>query len=107
MRLLVSAPEVYVRLRKLMEDPNSTIEDFSKFFSNNPEVSSEILNTVNSPFFGFPCQIDNISRAIDLLGIGQVYEMILSDSVAGLQQIHCHPIRFPATGQCASENRWF
>ena len=39
-----------------------------------------VLNLVDSAFFGFPGQIDSISRAVNMIGIGQLHSMVLSIS---------------------------
>jgi HD-like signal output (HDOD) protein len=39
-----------------------------------------VLKLVNSTFFGFSGQIDSISRAVDMTGIGQLHSMVLSIS---------------------------
>jgi HD-like signal output (HDOD) protein len=39
---------------------------------------TSVLKMVNSAFFGFPGQIDNINRALNLIGIGQLHDLVLS-----------------------------
>jgi HD-like signal output (HDOD) protein len=77
---LISLPEIYLKFRRLMDEPNSNIEDFSAVVSYDPNLTSKVLSLVNSAFFGFPGQIDSISRAINLLGIGQLHDMVLGTS---------------------------
>lgn len=102
MRRFVSIPEVYIKLCKLMEDPNSKIGDFSVAVSQNPEVVSAILSFVNSPFFGIPTQIDSISRAIDLLGIGQLFEIVADIAEMGLPQMLSEQVLMPFVTQSHS-----
>ncbi|NOS73546.1 MAG: HDOD domain-containing protein [Methyloglobulus sp.] len=77
---LISLPEIYLKFRQLMDDPNSSNEDFSALVGCDPNLSATVLKIVNSALFGFPGQIDNISRAINLLGIGQLHDMVLGTS---------------------------
>jgi HD-like signal output (HDOD) protein len=84
MNLLVSAPDIYIRLRNLMEDPDSRIEDFIEAVNNYPNLASAILNVVNSPFIGSPVQIKNVSSAVNFLGIGQLYDMVLNSDEFGV-----------------------
>lgn len=63
-----------------MEDPNSDIEDFSGLVSCDPNLAGTVLKVVNSAFFGFPGQIDSIGRAVNLLGIGTLHDMVLGAS---------------------------
>lgn len=77
---LISLPEIYLKFRRLMDDPASTNEDFSQVISCDPNLAAVVLKVVNSALFGFPGQIDNISRAVNLLGIGQLHDMVLGAS---------------------------
>lgn len=77
---LVSLPEVYLKFRRVMENPNSTICDFSEVVGCDPNLAGTVLKVVNSAFFGFPGQIDSISRAVTLLGIGPLHHMVLGAS---------------------------
>jgi HD-like signal output (HDOD) protein len=77
---LVSLPEIYLKFRRLMDDRNSTIGDFSEVVGSDPNLAGTVLKVVNSAYFGFPGQIDSISRAIALLGFGTLHHMVLGAS---------------------------
>lgn len=77
---LISLPEVYLKLRRLMVDPNSDIYDFAEVISVDPNLSSRVLKVVNSAYFGFPEPVDSIARAVNMLGIGQLHNMVLGIS---------------------------
>lgn len=77
---LVSLPEIYLKFRRLMEDRYSTIGDFCEVVGSDPNLAAKVLKVVNSAFFGFPGQIDSISRAITLLGIDSLHNMVLGAS---------------------------
>ncbi len=59
---LISLPEVYLKLRRLMDDPRSDIYDFAEVISVDPNLSSRVLKVVNSAYFGFPEPVDSIAR---------------------------------------------
>jgi len=77
---LISLPEVYLKLRRLMDDEHSDIYDFAEVISVDPNLSTRVLRVVNSAFFGFPEPIDSISRAVNMIGIGQLHNMVLGIS---------------------------
>ncbi len=77
---LISLPEVYLKVRRLMDDPHSDIYDFAEVISVDPNLSSRVLKVVNSAFFGFPEPVDSISRAVNMIGIGQLHNMVLGIS---------------------------
>ncbi len=77
---LISLPEVYLKVRRLMDDPHSDIYDFAEVISVDPNLSSRVLKVVNSAYFGFPEPVDSISRAVNMIGIGQLHNMVLGIS---------------------------
>jgi HD-like signal output (HDOD) protein len=77
---LISLPEVYLKVRQLMDDPSSDIYDFAEVISVDPNLSTRVLRIVNSAYFGFPDQIESIARAVNMIGIGQLHNMVLGVS---------------------------
>lgn len=75
---LISMPEIYLKIRGLMDDPDSCLDDFAVVVNTDPGLMTSVLKMVNSAFFGFPGQIDNINRALNLIGIGQLHDLVLS-----------------------------
>ncbi len=80
---LFSLPEVYLRIRELMDDKYSNLDDFSKIVSTDPNLSASVLKIVNSAYFGFTGQISNIQQANTLLGIGMLHDLALSICAVG------------------------
>ncbi len=77
---LISLPEVYQRVRNLIDDPNSDIEHFVEVVASDPNLTVAVLRVANSAFFGFPGKIDSLSRAVSMLGIGQLHDLVLATS---------------------------
>ena len=77
---LISLPEIYLQIRKLMDDQNSSLNDFASVVNTDPGVAALVLKIVNSAFYGFAGQVDNINRALNLIGIGQLHDLVLSHS---------------------------
>jgi HD-like signal output (HDOD) protein len=77
---LISLPEIYLKFRRLLDNPNSSLGEFSEVVSCDPNLTARVLKLVNSAFFGFPGQIESIDRAIVMLGIGQLHDMVLATS---------------------------
>jgi len=74
-------PELYVRVRDVVDDPNSTMQDLANVLKLDPALSARLLRLVNSPLYGFHKQIDTISRAINLIGVQAVKELVTSTTV--------------------------
>lgn len=78
---LVSPPDTYLKLTQLVQDPNSSIDDISAVINTDPAVATRLLKIVNSPFYGFPSQINTLSRAITLIGTRELTHLVLATSV--------------------------
>jgi len=77
---LISLPEVYLKVRNLMDDDTSDIYDFAEVISVDPNLSTRVLKVVNSAYFGFPEPVDSIARAVNMIGIAQLHNMVLGIS---------------------------
>ncbi|MBA6390546.1 HDOD domain-containing protein [Colwellia sp. BRX10-3] len=69
-------PDVYLRLKEMMDDEQSTLVDIANIIALDPALSSKLLNVANSALFNFPREIDSISRAISILGTDEVHNLI-------------------------------
>ena len=63
-----------------MDEPNSDIYDFAEVISVDPNLSTRVLKVVNSAYFGFPEPVENIARAVNMIGIAQLHNMVLGIS---------------------------
>lgn len=48
---LASPPEVYARLKRLLEQPNSTVAMMADVIEHDPALTMRLLKLVNSAFF--------------------------------------------------------
>jgi len=78
---LVSLPDIYYRLETALEDPTSTIDDFSRLLSVDPSLCARLLRMANSAFYSFPAKIETIERAVGTIGLRQIRELVLVTSV--------------------------
>jgi HD-like signal output (HDOD) protein len=74
-------PEIYFRVRDVVDDPDSTMEDLADVLKLDPAISARLLRIVNSPLYGFPQQIDTVSRAVNLLGIQAINDLVTATTV--------------------------
>lgn len=78
---LFSLPDIYFQLSEMVRDPRYTMTDFGKVISKDPALCARLLRIVNSPFYGFQSKVDTISRAITIIGIDDLNNLILATSV--------------------------
>jgi HD-like signal output (HDOD) protein len=74
-------PEIYFRVRDVVDDPDSTMDDLADVLRMDPAISARLLRIVNSPLYGFPKQIDTITRAVNLLGTQAVNDLVTATTI--------------------------
>lgn len=79
---LVTLPDIYLRINRLVEDPNSTITDIAKAVSQDPSFTVRLLRVANSPLYSFPSAVDTVAKAVSIIGTAQIRSLALSMSVA-------------------------
>ena len=79
---LVSLPETYVKINELLDDPDATAADLGKVISQDPALTARMLRIANSPFYGMSREIDNISKAVRVIGMQKIHDLVLATSVA-------------------------
>lgn len=68
----------FLRIKELIDDERSTIDDIADVILIDPALSATILKLANSSFFNYPGKIDTISKAVLVLGITEVYNLVIA-----------------------------
>lgn len=80
---LPSLPAVALQLIELTQDPDVSISRLADTVRKDPALSSKILRTVNSSFYGQAQPVSTISRALVVLGLSTVKTLALGFSLVG------------------------
>lgn len=78
---LASLPEIFTRINTLIDDPKSSAADIGHLIGEDPGLTVRLLKIVNSAFYGFPSEINTVSRAITIVGTSELRDLILATSV--------------------------
>ncbi len=78
---LASPPEIYLKINEVIDDPTKTARDAEQVIQYDPGLSARLLRLVNSAFYGFPGQITSISRAVTILGMRELRDLVLATVV--------------------------
>lgn len=78
---LFSLPDIYFQVSEMIHDPRFSVGDIGEVVSKDPALSVRLLKLVNSPIYGFQARIDTISRAIVIVGIEDLKNLILATAV--------------------------
>lgn len=79
---LFSLPEIYLRVRDVVDAPSSTMDDLAKVLALDPAITARILQVVNSPLYGLPGRVGSLTQAVGLLGMDPIQDIVLTTSVA-------------------------
>jgi HD-like signal output (HDOD) protein len=75
-------PEVCVRIRTMLDDGQSDLEDIGRLIALDPSLSSKLLKLANSPLFRFESQIDSLAKAINIIGGEALYNLVMAETAS-------------------------
>jgi len=78
---LFSLPDIYFQLNEMIHDPQCSLADIGNLIAKDPALSARLLRIVNSSYYGFQSKIDTISRAIVVVGIDDLYNLVVATCV--------------------------
>lgn len=78
---LVSLPDIYVKLKALLEDPDFTMAEVAILVGRDPGMATRFLQVVNCPMNRRVEKIETVSHAVSLLGIQQIHDIVLGAAV--------------------------
>ncbi|RMD80417.1 MAG: HDOD domain-containing protein [Gammaproteobacteria bacterium] len=81
---VASLPEVYHRLAEMIDSPRHSAADIARVLEKDPGLTARLLRIANSAFYGFPSQIDTVSRAITVIGTRELRDLVLATCVVRL-----------------------
>jgi len=74
-------PESAMQIEVVYQDPDSGFNDMVKILEKDPLLTADILKAANSPLYGFSREINAISQAVGLFGMGTVRGFALASIV--------------------------
>ncbi len=74
-------PESAMQIEAVYQDPNSSFNDMVKILEKDPLLTADILKAANSPLYGFSREINAISQAVGLFGMGTVRGFALASII--------------------------
>ena len=79
---LPTLPQVYLELRRAVREADGGSTDrVARIIAQEPAIAAKILQIANSSFFGQRRQVETISRAIVVLGLELVENLVLSTGI--------------------------
>ncbi|MCX9156114.1 HDOD domain-containing protein [Niveibacterium sp. 24ML] len=81
---LATLPDVYLKVRAAMDDPDVSIAEVADVIATDPALTASLLRLANSAFYGYARKIESINRAVSLIGLEQVHDLVLATSVTAM-----------------------
>ncbi|MDU0356062.1 HDOD domain-containing protein [Paraglaciecola aquimarina] len=75
-------PEAVIKIKQLIDDDSSSIEDIAEVINFDPAIMSQVLKISNSALYKFTSTITTVSKAIQVIGTRSVYDLVLAYGVA-------------------------
>ena len=79
---LVTLPDVFLRINRLIDDPGSSSTDIAKAVSKDPSFTLRLLRVANSSLYSFSSPVTTVAKAVSIIGTAQIRSLALSMSVA-------------------------
>ncbi len=79
---LVTLPDVFIRINRVVDNPDSTIAEIAKVAGQDPSFAVRLLRVANSSFYGLSSSIDTVHKAVSIIGTSQIRSLALATSVA-------------------------
>ena len=80
---LPSLPAIALKVIDLAQRPDVEFREIADAVQHDPALSSKILKTVNSAFYGQVREVSTVSRALQILGLNSVKTLALGFSLVG------------------------
>ena len=75
-------PDICVRIRSMLDDDNTSLDDIGALIALDPSLSSKLLRLANSSLFRFESQIDTLSKAIAVIGGEALYNLVMAETAS-------------------------
>jgi HD-like signal output (HDOD) protein len=78
---LPALPETVEKVRSAMDDPKADARTVEAALGTDPGMVAKVLSLANSAAHGFRSSIDTLEEACRLLGVREIYQVVLSAAV--------------------------
>lgn len=69
-------PDILNRVQRLLEDDEPDLQQMAAIVASDIGISTSILKTINSPFYGMNRTISDINQAVFILGLNAVSSLV-------------------------------
>jgi len=73
---LPTLPAIAAELLRMVHDPRSSMPQLASIIERDPALSTKVLRVVNSPFYGLRQKIGDLDRALVILGMREIVNLV-------------------------------
>lgn len=81
---LHTLPEVYFRIKGVVDNPTSQATDLVRELGNDPALTARVLKVVNSPLYRAGGKVETLLKAVNVLGTRAIHDLVLATAVTGM-----------------------
>jgi HD-like signal output (HDOD) protein len=85
-KYILRMPSLSTTVGKVLEicnNPSTSPNDLNRVISLDPVLTGQVLRLINSAYYSLPNRITSLTRAIIMLGINTVKNLVLGTSIVG------------------------
>jgi len=79
--VLPSMPDVFLQVKKIVDDPNSNIENIAKVITRDPSLTARILKVANNALYRGNQEITNLQLAVSRMGLQLIQTLVTSHAI--------------------------
>lgn len=79
-----SLPHIVMQVMEVVNNPQTSVADLKAVVESDPALTARVIRSVNSAAYGLRVRVENVHRAISLLGFNEVRDLAVTASVADL-----------------------
>ena len=81
---LEQLPHLAWKIMEISENPESSLAELERVVRNDPATASKILKIANSSFYGLQREVSDLPRAILILGLKTIRDLVIASAVLNL-----------------------
>ena len=81
---LPSIPGSAIKLLELMENPDASVQEIEDVLRMDPGMTANVLKLTNSAYFGLPTKVGSVKRAVMLLGMKKIKQLVMASCVGAV-----------------------
>ncbi len=83
-RSFPSMPATGARMLKMLEDPETSVDEIEDVLRHDPGLTGNVLKLANSAYFGIPSKVSSVRQGVLLLGLKRLIQLVVASCVSAV-----------------------